>query len=96
MTNKVEKGKLLTPIAQSPLNKNGVQGPFSKSKSGVFSMISPSHNIIKDDAGVYYPGMLKKSPNSGFTEFKRPQNVGNEENFKIPEPNSQNVEEKKD
>ena len=35
-------------------------------------MISPSHNITKDETGVYYPGMLKKSPNSGFTEFKRP------------------------
>jgi hypothetical protein len=28
----------------------------------------------------YYPGMLKVSPNSGFSQFKKPQNLNEEKN----------------
>jgi hypothetical protein len=29
---------------------------------------------------MYHPGMLKVSPNSGFSQFKKPQNVGEDRN----------------
>jgi len=38
----------------------------------VFLKTSPKS---KGDDGVYHPGMLKVSPNSGFTQFKKPEKI---------------------
>ena len=74
LTNKpqgLEKGKLiLTPAAAySPMNKVNNQPPltssYQKSKTQVvFPKASPQN---RGDDGLYHPGMLKVSPNSGFS-----------------------------
>lgn len=49
-----------------------------------------------DGGATYYPGMLKISPNSGFTMFKKPQNLmfedrnNNNNNSSNNNPNNSN------
>jgi hypothetical protein len=44
---------------------------------------------IIDENGVYHPGMLKVSPNSGFSQFKKPIISTNEEGKYSENHNSQ-------
>jgi hypothetical protein len=64
LSSKVDQNKLFTPIAYSPIN--GSKNNNSQNKKGYFARISPNDNGTADEP-AYFPGMLKISPNSGFT-----------------------------
>ena len=78
LSSKVDQQKLYTPVAYSPISNNKNHNSNSKSKKNIFTKTSPinikaatdSNKVIEEPA--YYPGMLKVSPNSGFTQFKKP------------------------
>jgi len=66
LSSKVEQSKLYTPVAYSPIN-GSKNNSLSKSKKGCFTKLSPKNSNSKVDEVAYFPGMLKISPNSGFT-----------------------------
>jgi hypothetical protein len=68
--------KIFTPVAFSPLSKNNQPGLLTLGSKGKLlnpnSLLrSPLHNNCGNEEN-YLPGMLKVSPNSGFTQFKKP------------------------
>ena len=70
LTNRAEPSKLFTPVAQSPNNnKHSGSGSASKNKGQFFR---------PEDEQLYHPGMLRVSPNSGFTQFKKPYGTNDE------------------
>lgn len=70
------EGKIFTPVAYSPINKaTSLQNSETKSKVP-FPKPSPRGKV--DDV-AYHPGMLKVSPNSGFSQFKKPSQMIGEE-----------------
>jgi hypothetical protein len=66
LSSKVDQSKLYTPVAYSPIN-GSKNTSLSKNKKGYFGKLSPKNSNNKVDEVAYFPGMLRISPNSGFT-----------------------------
>ena len=71
--------KIFTPVAFSPMNKNPITNqlagmvikPKLESSKQLFFQSPKAKNEDENNNVNYNPGMLKISPNSGFTQFKK-------------------------